>query len=141
MGEARALIAYYVDSSVVVHALLGTPRAEHWFDDVSRHPDVELVTSRLTRTECTRVLRREGRDVVDRDQVLARMSTVPVTDFILAAAESIEAPIRTLDAVHIASAMATGLDPVVVTHDDTMKRVALSLGYAVSDPLTDEPAG
>lgn len=30
--------------------------------------------------------------------------------------------------------MATGLDPMIVTHNATMKRVAVGLGYAVVDP-------
>lgn len=134
MGEGRVVTAFYLDSSVAVRAVLGEERPARWLDETSAMPGITFVTSRITRTEITRVLRREGIPVTRRDALIAGVALVPVTDYILAAAEAIESPIKTLDAIHLASAMATGLDPIVVTHDRTMARVAIDLGYAVADP-------
>lgn len=126
---------YYVDSSVAVHALFGTPRAAGWLEQVDADPQAQVVSSRLLRTELTRVLRREGLPVSDRDRLLVGVSLIPVTDAILTAAEGIVPHVKTLDAIHLASAMALGGDPVVVTHDATMTSVARDLALQTLDPL------
>ena len=44
------------------------------------------------------------------------------------------------DALHLATALRLGTDAVeIVTHDAQMARAARSLGFAVSDPITDDP--
>jgi predicted nucleic acid-binding protein len=127
---------FYLDSSVALHALLGsTPSASEWLEQVSSDADTTLVSSRLVRTELTRVLRREALPIELRDAVLDRLELVPLTDGILTGAESIVPHVRTLDAIHLASLVATGLDATVVTHDGGMASVARELGYAVIDPV------
>lgn len=127
---------YYLDSSVALHALLGvTPAAARWIEDASEDPDVTLISSRLIRTELTRVLRRERLPVGLRDAIVDRLELVPLTDGILAGAEAIVPHVRTLDALHLASVIAVGLDATVVTHDAGMAAVARELGYAVLDPV------
>ncbi|MFA4840811.1 MAG: type II toxin-antitoxin system VapC family toxin [Agrococcus sp.] len=130
------MTVYYLDSSVALHALLGvTPAAARWMEDVSGDPDVTLISSRLIRTELTRVLRREQLPVGLRDAIVDRLELVPLTDGILAGAEAIVPHVRTLDAIHLASVVAVGLDAIVVTHDAGMADVARELGYAVIDPV------
>ena len=130
------MTAFYVDTSVAAHALLGvSTTAAEWFSAVSADPDATIVSSRLIRTELTRVLRREGLPVDLRDVIVDRLDLVPLTDGILAGAGAIVPHVRTLDAIHLASLIATGLDATVVTHDANMRAVAVELGYAVLDPV------
>lgn len=125
----------YLDTSVAVHALRGTPTAVTWFDRVTARGDGELVSSRILKTELTRVLRRDREPVSGRDAILDHVAIVPVTEPILVMAEAITDHVKTLDAVHLASAIALGDDVVVVTHDAGVKRVAESIGLAHIDPV------
>src|SRR5262245_8322350 len=102
------MTTFYLDTSVAVHALVGTPAAQIWFDGVTADNASRLLSSRILRTELIRVLRREGRDLAERDLILVHVSGVPLTEAILTSAEAITAPVRTLDAIHLASALAVG---------------------------------
>ena len=129
---------YLLDSSVAVRILLGhSPAAATWFVDAAADPDVELLASRLLRTEVTRVLRREGLPVSRRDEVVDYVGTIPISDAILAEAEAIVPHVKTLDAIHLASLLHTGLDATIVTHDANMRAVAEVLGYPTVDPVAD----
>ena len=50
-------------------------------------------------------------------------------------AESIERHVKTLDALHLATALLIGEPVTVATHDATMKVVAEHLGLLVTDPV------
>lgn len=130
------MTSYYLDTSVAYHALMGTPQAAEWFDAIDNQAPGSLVSSRLLRTELTRALRRDGLPVSDRDAVLDKVGLVPLTDAVLASAEAITEHVKTLDAIHLASALAMGSGVVVVTHDAGLKRVAEVLGLPILDPLT-----
>ena len=130
---------YYIDTSIAVHALMGTPRAASWFDEVTRHEDTVLVSSRLLQTELTRALRRDNVPVADREAVLANIGLAPVTEAILTGAEAITEHVKTLDAIHLATALALGSDMVVASHDANLKRVAEMLGLSAHDPIEDAP--
>ncbi len=132
------MTTYYLDTSVALRALLGhSPAAATWIDQVSADEEHLLVSSRILRTELTRVLRREGLPVSRRDEVLDVLSLVPVTDGVLAAAEAIEPHVKTLDAIHLGSVIAAGLDATIVSHDIAMIGAATSLGYQTLDPVID----
>lgn len=127
---------FYLDTSVVARALLGhSDAAAAWIDDISADEAHTLLSSRVLRTELTRVLRREGLPVSLRDEVLASLHLVPLTDGILAEAESIVPHVKTLDAIHLASLIATGLDATLVTHDGGLAAAAAIIGYPVLDPV------
>lgn len=70
-----------------------------------------------------------GRELVD------SLHLIPLTDGVLAEAESIVPHVKTLDAIHLASAIATGLDVTLVTHDARMAAAAAVIGYPVFDPI------
>ena len=91
----------------------------------------------MLRTELTRILRREGLPVNRRDEVLDVLSLVPITEGVLAAAEAIQPHVKTLDAIHLGSVIAAGLDATIVSHDATIIATATSLGYPTFDPVTD----
>ncbi|WP_264027884.1 type II toxin-antitoxin system VapC family toxin [Mycolicibacterium pyrenivorans] len=128
---------HFLDSSVAVRILLGhSPPAAQWFDTTTGNGDDRIVSSRILRTEITRVLRREGLPVVDRDHVLDFVDTIPLDHAVLQEAEAIIPHVRTLDAIHLASALRSGLeDLVIVTHDATMKSVAAAIGFSIADPV------
>lgn len=79
-----------------------------------------VVFSRILRTEPTRALRRECLPVKRREEILDVLTFVPVTEGVLAAAEAIEPHVKTLDAIHLGSVIAAGLDTTIVTHDAAM---------------------
>jgi predicted nucleic acid-binding protein len=128
---------HYLDSSVAVRIMLGhSTSAARWFDSTTGRDDDRVVSSRILRTEITRVLRRENLPVTDRDQILDYVDTIPLDHSVLQEAEAIVPRIRTLDAIHLASALRSGLeDLVIVTHDTTMKSVAATIGFRITDPV------
>lgn len=126
---------FYLDSSVAVRIVLGhSPAAAAWFDTATGSPEASVISSRLLRTELTRVLRREELPVQRRDALLDYVGMLPVSDALLAEAEAIVPHIKTLDAIHLASVIRSGLDATVASHDATMLSVAGELGYATIDP-------
>ena len=81
---------FYLESSVAVRIVLGhSPSAAPWFDTATGDPEVSVISSRLLRTELTRVLRREGLPVRRRDALLDYIGLVSVSDALLAEAEAI----------------------------------------------------
>lgn len=131
---------YYLDTSIAVHALRGTPAAERWFDQVTRQPDDNFVSSRLLQAELTRVLRRDQLPVVDRELILRHVDTVSLTESVLVTAEAITEHVKTLDAIHLASALAVG-DVVVASHDSNVLAIATTLGLTTHDPLAGSRGG
>ena len=128
---------HYLDSSVAVRVMLGhSESAAQWFDSTTGRDDDRVVSSRILRTEITRVLRRENLPVTDRDQILDYVDTIPLDHSVLQEAEAIIPHIRTPDAIHLASALRSGLeDLVIVTHDAAMKSVAERIGFRITDPV------
>ena len=129
------MTTFYLDTSVAVHALFGTATAQSWFDSVTADEKSQLVSSRILRTELIRVLRREGRDLAERDLILVHVSGVRLTEAILTSAEATTAHLRTLDSIHLASALTAGAQTVVATHDRGLKAACGSAGLAWIDPV------
>ncbi|ACZ22534.1 hypothetical protein Sked_26300 [Sanguibacter keddieii DSM 10542] len=124
----------YLDSSVGLRTILDVPerlRLQEWMQT----PGMSLVSSRLLRTEVVRVLRRDGRPLSDAAPLLDRVGTIDLTRETHSVAESIERHIKTLDALHLATALLVGELVMVASHDATMKRVAEQLGLSVTDPV------
>ena len=124
----------YLDTSVALRTSLDVPERER-LQAWTQSPGLTLVSSRLLRTEAIRVLRRDNRPPSDAKPLLERVGLLDMTRETHAVAESIERHIKTLDALHLATALLIG-DPVpVATHDATMKAVARGLGLSVTDPV------
>ena len=126
---------FYLDTSVAVHAVLFEGRAARWLDDITSSSEHVVVSSRLLQTELTRVLRREGRPVMEREPLRGHLAFIPLTDAVLTAAEAITEHVKTLDAIHLASAVSLGSSVVVVSHDTNMLRLAEALGLQTLDPV------
>ncbi|WP_043535986.1 type II toxin-antitoxin system VapC family toxin [Actinomyces polynesiensis] len=126
----------YLDSSVALRTILDVPerkRLQSWMQT----PGTTLVSSRLLRTEVIRVLRRDGRSLEEGAPLLERVGMLEITRETHAVAESIERHIKTLDALHLATAILVGMPVTLATHDATMATVAEHLGLTVVDPVAD----
>lgn len=125
---------WYVDTSVAIRALLRhSPSAVEWLAAV---PAGALVSSRLLELEVYRVLRRERLELALADSFFGGITFLNVDDDLIREASAIRPHIRSLDAIHLASAQRIGAAQVtVVTHDAQMARVADELGFPVCDPI------
>lgn len=124
----------YVDSSVALRTILDAPgreRVQAWLDT----PGTTPVSSRLLRTEIIRVLRRERRPTSDADPLLDRIGPLEISGETHTVAESIERHVKTLDALHLATALLIGEPVTVATHDAMMASVAKHLGMSTVDPV------
>lgn len=125
----------YLDSSVALRTILDVPerrRLQSWMQE----SEATFVSSRLLRTEVIRVLRRDKRPPSDGAPLLDRIGMLEITRETHTVAESIERHIRTLDALHLATALLIGESVTVATHDETMKSAAEHLGLRATDPVT-----
>ena len=124
----------YLDSSVALRTILDVPerrRVQSWMQEAG----TTFVSSRLLRTEVIRVLRRDGRPLGDGKPLLDRVGLIDITRRVHAIAESIEPHIKTLDALHLATALLIDEAVTVATHDHAMRAVAEHLGLLVVDPV------
>ncbi|MDO5495132.1 MAG: VapC toxin family PIN domain ribonuclease, partial [bacterium] len=93
---------------------------------------------RLLRPEVLRVWRRERRPLSAAGPLLGRIGMFDITRETHAVAESIERHVRTVDALHLATALLIGESVTVATHDVTMKAVAGNLGLGTFDPVAPD---
>lgn len=126
---------YYLDSSVALHALLaGRSATARWLE--ARLDDGDrLVSSRLLRTEVVRALRREGIAARHADALLDDVGLLPLSEPVFAIAEGIRSHVRTLDAIHLATALHTQVGPTIATHDQRTADVAATLELSTYDPV------
>jgi uncharacterized protein len=123
----------YLDSSALVKLVAEEEESKALRDALG----VAIVTScNLARTEVMRAARLKDRSVVARArEVLARVDLIQLDDELLDLAGELEAPLRSLDAIHLAAALELGdeLD-ALVTYDARMARAAESHGLRVAAP-------
>lgn len=127
----------YLDSSVALRTILDVPervRLQVWM----QASGTDFVSSRLLRTEVVRVLRRDGRPLTDGAPLLTRVGMFDITRETHTVAESIGRHVKTLDALHLATALLIGEPVTVASHDTTMKAVAEHLGLATTDPVDSD---
>ncbi|MDR0593997.1 MAG: PIN domain-containing protein [Bifidobacteriaceae bacterium] len=127
---------YYVDTSVIGHAILpdGDPRAASWATAVQAGGS-ELVSSRLLRLELTRLVRRLGLDLALVDQAVSRVNLVDIDPPVLRQAEGIQHHVKSLDAIHLGTALSVDPTLTLVSHDTVMLLGARTLGLRAFDPL------
>lgn len=135
-AESHARRIWYLDSSVALRILLGhSPGAMDWFDRVTEEHD-QVVSSALLGLEVARVLRRESVDTELGRAFVESLTLLRVDDSLLREAADIRPHIKTLDAMHLASAQRIGAQfATIVTHDKRMAEVAAELGFAAFDPI------
>jgi hypothetical protein len=125
----------YLDSSALVKLVMKEPQTAALRRFLSHRRD--LASSALARTEVIRAVRPLGPEAVRRARaLLRRIDLVRMDDALLDAAAILDPPpLRSLDAIHLAAALALGEDlELVVTYDLRMQRATADLGLAVSAP-------
>ena len=98
---------------------------------------VRRVSSALLRTESLRAIRHLGPDALATvREGLRRVDLIGIDDRILDAAGTLEPQVlRTLDAIHLATAMAVGDDlEAIVTYDERMVDAARLMGLSTATP-------
>ena len=128
-------MATYLDSSAIVKLAVREPESLALRRYLRRRQP--LVSSALARTEVLRALVPAGDEAVARGRnVLERLDLVRVNDRILNSAGVLLPPeLRSLDAIHLATARELGRDlGALVTYDDRMVAAAKRLGYRIVQP-------
>lgn len=127
----------YLDTSVALKAVLAEPESPTVLTWMRERVDAAevIVSSRLLRTEMYRVAYREdlATDLVD--MVLDKVNLIDIDRGIVDAAAAINHHVRTLDAIHLATAVQLIDDGIVLcTHDRAMADVAERLGLTAFGP-------
>lgn len=127
--------ATYLDSSAIVKLAVVEPESAALRRYLRRRRP--LVSSALAKTEVARALLPLGEPAVRRGQeVLARLELIRVSDRILSTAGALlPADLRSLDAIHLATAQQLGEDLArLVTYDARMRTTAQNAGCPVAAP-------
>lgn len=128
--------ATYLDSSALVKLAIEEPESGALRAHLRRRNTP--VSSALARTEVLRALLLEGEEGIARGRaVLARVELIRVNDRILNAAGSLQPPdIRSLDAIHLATARELGSDSSqMISYDQRMVEAAKELGLKTASPI------
>jgi len=129
-------MAHYMDTSALAKLIVAepeTPELQAWLARESRQP----VTSDLTRTELMQAVRRSNPDRATlAREVLNSVTLLQLTPTLFDAAGRLEpADLRSLDALHLASALDLGDDlHAIVTYDARLADAANRAGVAVIKP-------
>ena len=129
-------VAVYLDSSAFVKLVVAERRSSA-LRAYLRRQDRRRVSSALLRTEAVRAVRLLGPDALAQTRrALRAIDLIAVSDGVLDAAGTLEPRVlRTLDAIHIATALALGDDlSVIVTYDERMADSAHLLGLPIAMP-------
>ena len=117
----------YLDSSALVKLVVPEPESMALIERLEEWP--ERVSSALALTELPRALERAGLGAAAHRrarEVLGRIALIDVDRRILATAATLEPPaLRTLDAIHLATALTVREDlEIVVTYDRRLRAAA-----------------
>jgi predicted nucleic acid-binding protein len=127
--------AVYLDSSAIVKLAIREVESVALRQYLRRRRT--LVSSALAKTEVARAVLSLGDQALARCQaVLDRIELVRINDRVLGAAGSLlSADVRSLDAIHLATAVVLGESlRVVITYDDRMAVAARAQGLKVVAP-------
>ncbi|HMH91511.1 MAG TPA: type II toxin-antitoxin system VapC family toxin [Streptosporangiaceae bacterium] len=125
----------YLDASALVTLVTGRPYASELRGFLAELPEMPMGTSTIGFIETVRTLDRVGSYPTAMPDLLASFTEILVTDEIRDAAASVPGGVRTLDAVHIASAQAIGdVLASLVSYDKRMLDIAHSVGIPTAAP-------
>lgn len=128
----------YVDSSVPLLALMEqTGGSEAAALDEHRGEALRKVSSALLDVEVSRALRREGLDPALADALLDSIDLVVIDDEVVQRAKALTGELKSLDAIHLATALMLDhpRDPVVLlSHAARLAEAARAHGLEVIDP-------
>lgn len=129
----------YIDTSFVALSLLGQEGASRAASIVNRlHREDGLISSVLFRVELLRLTHRTGTDPAKAQEIVDRVRLVDINDDVIERACAMTEELKSLDAIHLATALLLDDpgDPVTVfTHDARLVHAARAHGLAVFDSL------
>ncbi|MGI9155944.1 MAG: type II toxin-antitoxin system VapC family toxin [Marmoricola sp.] len=127
----------YADTSALAKLLVDEPQSEALGAWLDARPDQALTTNTIGVVELHRFAGRIGPEI-DRaaTRFLASVDTVPLTPAAVALAGRLSPPaVRTLDALHIASAAELPDLTYLVSYDHRMLEAAADYGLPVASPV------
>jgi predicted nucleic acid-binding protein len=125
----------YVDASAMVTYSIRRPNFAELHEFVSGRPGVRMATSTIGLIETVRNCDRMGSFPNLMSQLLREYSELEVTAQIRNRAAQLPGGLKTLDAIHVATAETLGEDLIaLVTYDRRMANVARSRGLPVVSP-------
>jgi uncharacterized protein len=118
----------YLDSSAIVKLVVPEPESVALFEWLADWPD--RISSAIARVEVLRALRRLGAAESARRRaldVLGHLAVMPIDRSILDAASALgPSDLRSLDAIHLATALSVGADlGGLVTYDERLAAAAV----------------
>ena len=126
----------YLDSSAVAKLFL--PEPERSALESALLEKRGLFTSRLALTECGRIVTRLGREVTDAfiEDVFGPFVLIDLSSDILRAASGVlPSGLRSIDAIHVVTALSLGEPSLeVITYDRRMAEAARAHGLTVVQP-------
>jgi len=126
----------YLDTSAFLKLVVSEPESAALLSSIRRWPDRASAT--ILRTEAIRALRRAGQDAAigAARQLFGAMRLVRLDEPLLdRAGELNPLGVRSLDAIHLAAALAIGPDlAVVLTYDSRLAGAARATGLLVDSP-------
>ena len=128
----------YLDTSAAAKLVHAEAESEALVRFLAARTRVPLVSSALLYTELVRAVSRHRPDLVGRAVALVeRIMTVPLAHDIVVNAATIGSPaLRTLDALHLATAVMVQAElAAFVTYDKRLADAAESVGLAVAAPV------
>jgi predicted nucleic acid-binding protein len=128
--------AVYLDSSAFVKVLIAEPESRALRTYLSDGPG-RRVSSALLRAEALRAVRHLGPEALAKvREGLRGVDLIAIDDRILDASGTLEpAILRTLDAIHVATALSIGDDlESLISYDDRMTEAARLLGLPTASP-------
>jgi predicted nucleic acid-binding protein len=130
----RRLLAY-LDSSAIFKLAVVEPETDALRAALRHWP--ERASSALARLEVIRAVRRAAPAAEGRArELLTRLALIPISEDVLRRAAAISpAGVRTLDAIHVATALGLGEDcGVVLAYDRWLLEAAASEGLTTTSP-------
>ena len=128
---------YYADTSAVIKLLAQETYSHAFAAFYDAHADAEWVSSALLRIEVTRAVARAMPALLPdaRDLLLAFSSIATDDDIVEGAMNEPDRALRSLHAIHLASARILGPDlDAVVSYDDHLIKAATAAGLATVSP-------
>jgi len=124
----------YLDSSAIVKLVAREPETPDLVEVL--HADPAAISSALAWTEVIRAVRRARGRIARATEVLEGIAFVPIDQGILQAAADLEpVGLRTLDAIHVATALSLGDDIAsLVAYDRHLAEAAAAAGIPVVAP-------
>ena len=128
---------YYADTSAVIKLLAEESHSQAFAAFYDGHADAEWVSSALVRIELTRAVTRAMPALLpDARDLLSAFSYVTIDDDVVEGAiNEPDRALRSLDAIHLATARILGGDlSAIVSYDDRLLKAAADAGLAIESP-------